>query len=217
VASWVEHVRRRLSGEEEGVPWFIGDKIKAYELAQRNGVAVPTILKIFRRSEDFDPTGLPSVFVLKPTGMHSTQGVMPLRRRADGAFDDLLRKRKLTTDEIRREQAFWFERNRFKRSYRLFVEELLIGEDAQISIPKDYKLYCFYDSVELITQIDRNHKPPKLAWFVREFEPMDVADNLESEWRTIQPGEPELPWCHAEMVNVAKKLSAALPNAFREC
>lgn len=219
MTSWVEYQRRRLSSDpserEPDVPWFVGDKLKAYEFAERHGVATPHRYAVWSAPLDFDSENLPDHFVLKPKGMHSTSGVMPLQRLSTNLFFDLLRKRELTIQQIKDEQTALFERNKYKSTYRLFAEEFMFAENGDPSfIPNDYKFYCFHDEVELISQYDRNQKPPRVAWFVREFEPFAEHEYVTSDWVKIHRGVPQLPACHLELVQAAKTLSAALMTPF---
>lgn len=212
---WVEYQRRRLAGEEKNIPWFVGDKLRAYEFARSVGVETPQVYATFERPEQFTAAAAPELFVCKPLGMHSTQGVMILRKRPDGTFFDSLRKRTLTADAIVAEQTKLYETNKWKKSYRLVLEERLVGEDGNAdAIPFDYKHYCFGPRIELVTQIDRNSRPPHFSWFRREFEPLDLDLALESDWAMIKPGIPVKPSCHDGLVRAARTVSIALKTPF---
>ncbi|MCB4770352.1 hypothetical protein LGR54_17225 [Ancylobacter sp. Lp-2] len=215
MAGWVEYQRRRIAGEEPDVPWFVGDKLKAYEFAAKHSIRTPARYAVLRSLEEFNPDLAPDYFVCKPTGMHSTEGVMILKREAKGRYHDFLRKRDLTTEQIIAEQQRCYDNNRYKGSFRLILEELLLAEDSrQGVVPWDYKLYCFGGRVELITQIDRNVGPPAMAWFGPDFTDFDPDAHLESDWKLIQRGTPRRPDCWREMLGAARQIANALKTPF---
>lgn len=215
MSSWVQHQANRISGVEKNVPWFVGDKLKAYDFAKSCGVQTPYQYAAFMRADEFDAGLAPEYFVCKPLGLHSTQGVMLLQNKGNGLFYDFLRKRELNTESIIREQLGWYDKTKYKSSYRLIFEELLIPENGSVGlVPYDYKFYCFGDVVGMISQIDRNTPPPKLAWFNGDFSDFDVDGNLISDWSIVARGEPLKPTCHSELIEAAKKISVALKTPF---
>lgn len=215
MATWKEYQRQRLAGIEKEVPWFVGNKLRAYEFAKRCGVPTSLVYATFDDPSSFDASNAPDHFVCKPLGLHSTMGVMVLERRGVNQYYDHLRKRDLTHERIIEEQKMWWEKTPYKKDYKLVIEERLLNERSEEDvIPMDYKLYCFGDRVELVSQFDRNNKPPRIAWFLKEFEPFEPENYVESDWTLLRPGTPEKPACWRDIVKYSKTISAALKTPF---
>ncbi len=211
---WTSHQKERVEGREANVPWFVGDKNAAYDFAAQNGVSTPQLYRLFDTPDQFRDEDFPERFVVKPKGLHSSQGVMILRRTAPGEYFDSLGRRTITEAQIRTEQAGWFAKNKFKSSYKLMVEEKLIGENGADEIPYDYKLYMFQGINGLIIQYNRNTKPPTAAWFGRDWSPLVPDETFDSEWTIVRPGPPVRPDCAVQMLEDARRLSIALPTPF---
>ncbi|GEP07371.1 ATP-grasp fold amidoligase family protein [Methylobacterium oxalidis] len=211
---WVAFQKERVEGREKHVPWFVGDKTAAYDFAKKHGVQVPHIYRLFDRPVEFRDEDFPDRFVVKPKGLHSTKGVMVLRRLSQGRYFDSMRQMEITESDIRKQQEELYEENRFKGSYKLIVEEKLVGENNEDQIPYDYKLYMFQGENGLTIQYDRNTKPPTGAWFGPNWSELNPLTSLESEWKVLRCGLPTRPRCSDKMLADAAKLSLALPTPF---
>ncbi|HEY1797276.1 MAG TPA: ATP-grasp fold amidoligase family protein [Stellaceae bacterium] len=214
MTSWTAYQRERVEGREKDVPWFVGDKTAAYDFAKSVGVEIPLIYRLFDKAEDFRDEDFPDNFVVKPKGLHSTQGVMVLKRIGPSRYFDFMKKREWSEQEIRTAQSEWFEKNRFKGNYKLIVEEKLIDDNGDDKIPFDYKLYMFRGVNKLIIQYDRNSIPPTGSWFGDDWSPFDTDLNFDSEWKVLQRGEPKKPACAYALLEAARKISVALPTPF---
>lgn len=162
---WTDFIKARNSGEEPGAPWWVNDKVKLHKWAKSNEFPMPKILRSWATPEELELTDLPKRFVLKPSVMFSTWGVMLLEQLPDGNYWESLRERRLTTEQILSEQQRAYERCKYKGAYRLIVEERVDSPDKEQAIPLDYKVYSFYGQTYLVHQINRNHSPIRMNFF----------------------------------------------------
>jgi hypothetical protein len=216
--TWTEYIYLRKTGKEENVPRL--SKIEVAVKAREAGLRTADIYRIYDDPQDFDDAGLPDVFVLKPACLWSKHGVMLLQRHnTRHKFLDFMSGRWLTIAQIRAEQCSlqkrWYKYYPQKKSrFQLVAQEMIRGENAQGRIPYDYKLYTFDGEVRLIVQINRNTRPASVSWFLNEFEIFDFSTCIESAWKTIKRGKPDLPECHKEIIAAAKTISKALKTPF---
>lgn len=196
------------------MPWWVNNKTTLNAFCVDNGVPAPQIFREWNDPLDIELSGLPDVFVLKPNLMSSSQGVMVLRALGKGKFFDALKSRTLTLREIIEEQSAILEKSKFKKSYRLFVEEVVIDAKDFSRIPVDYKVYCFYDKPMLVQQINRNHRPTSTAFFDSNFEELDLASNITSNWKHYQLGDLDVPATADQMLSIASTLTKAIRTPF---
>ena len=214
-SKWTEYIHLRKTGREKNVPYF--NKIQLAEKIRECGFRTPKILRIFDDPCELDFTDLPDAFVLKPSCLWGSRGVMLLHRCAEkNKFLDLMGNRRLTLDLIRTEQSrlqkLWYQHR--KRPFQLIVEEIITGENGSGKIPFDYKLFTFDGEVRFIVQVDRNVRPRAMAWFLNEFEIFDYTTELEVDWTLITRAESIIPGCHKEIVAAAKMISRSLCTPF---
>ena len=213
-ASWTEYCHARLLGFVEQ-PRF--DKLETRRVVEACGYRCSTVLRVFDSAAELDFDGLPDAFVLKPSALAAKRGVMLLQRSVSGRqFRELFRRRYLTLDEIKAEQAAWQSlwSERGTGPCKLFAEEWVVGENGPGQIPFDYKLFTFAGTVKLIAQCDRNVKPAELAFFLDEFEPFDGTGRIVSTWRQMGRGVPYVPKCWQELIAAAKAISTYLRTGF---
>lgn len=213
-ANWTEYCHARFMGLLEQ-PRF--DKLGMRHVVEACGLRSPKILRVFNTAAELDFDGLPNAFVLKPINLASKRGVMVIRRAVDGRrFWERFRKRPLTLEAIKAEQAewesLWYQRR--EGPFQLVAEEWIAGENGQGQIPFDYKLYTFAGAVKFIIQFDRNVTPPAVAFFLNEFELFDYTGHVTSTWKDISRGEPRIPIRWREIVSAAKEISTYLRTGF---
>lgn len=168
------------------------------ELVRKLGFRYPETLAVLPDASAFDPDKLPDRFVIKPSSLCATKGVMILKRQSEGAFFGLLKRRTLTTEMIRREQADHQKTTReLKRDAdpKIIVEEMIVDEFDPDIIPFDYKLYTFNGDVRFIVQIDRNSTPPKIVFYRDNFYPIDFQPYTERKVRNMRRGSHRRPNC----------------------
>lgn len=213
-ANWTEFCQARFRNRLEQ-PRF--DKLGMRQVVEACGLRSPKILRVFNTAAELDFDGLPNAFVLKPINLASKRGVMVMHRAVKGrGFWELFRKRRLTLEAIKAEQAewesLWYQRTEVP--FLLVAEEWIAGENGQGRIPFDYKLYTFAGEVKFIIQLDRNVRPPAVAFFLNEFELFDYTGHVTSTWKHVSRGEPRIPACWREIVSAAKAISMHLRTAF---
>jgi hypothetical protein len=193
------------------------DKSEATRLLAEAGLPVARLYKQFASAADIDLTDLPHAFVLKPTSLSGSRGVMVLQRtdETDGFWDALWRRHR-TPEDIVRVQAKWQTRTEAHvgRKLEFIAEQRLFGADGPDRLPLDYRVYTFLDEVRLIQQIDRNEKPPREVFFVNEFETVDDGATVESSWKIIGRGKPCVPDCAGDIVRLAKRVCTHLATPF---
>lgn len=211
---WTEYIRQRIKHEEKGTPWWVNNKTTLNQFCVENDIPAPTIFKIWDEPSKIDLADLPEVFVLKPNLMSSSNGVMVLRVLPDGKYFDSLSGETVTFETIVERQAALFEKTKYKKSYRVFAEELILDAKDPTMIPLDYKIYCFYDKPVLIQQIDRNVKPTSTAFFSGDFAPLDLESTIESRWKHYQLGAPKIPATARQMLLIAGNLTKKIKTPF---
>lgn len=168
-----------------------------------------SVLRIFDSPEDIDLSGLPKEFVVKPTLQSSTKGVMVLKR-TESVYWDSLRRRDLTIELIRSEQAILFEATNSPDN-KIIVEEKI--NDVAGLIPRDYKAYAFGGEIALILEIDRNTTPSSAAWFDHRFEPI-TDQRVVTNPKYVSERKGNRPDSWRSLLNLAAFVSAGLPTAF---
>lgn len=213
--SWTERIGERLRHVEKEVPWWVNDKVRLYNFCRAENLPMPEMYRKWRKPDMLQLEGLPDDFVLKPSVMHSSWGVMVLSRTGkQGEYFEALSGRTLTSESIRREQERVFDKCKYKGSYHLFAEERIAGESTDRPIPLDYKIFTFFDRATLIQQIDRNSKPNRMAWFDGEFRKLALEGRVVSDWSKVQLGAHSVPDAAKEMVEIATRAAVALNTPF---
>lgn len=213
--AWTSQIRTRIQGKEAEVPWWVNNKYLLNKYCLKHSIPTPQILQAWKHPHELDLTITPDSFVLKPSVMHSAKGVMVLTRLDDNdVFHEALSNRQLDIETIRKEQNQVYEACKFKGSYRLLLEERIVDETAANRIPLDYKIFCFYDTVALTQQLDRNVKPTEMAWFDADFNPLPPEGNIISDWDSVRLGEHQTPAHPAEMARIATRITQLLNTPF---
>lgn len=213
---WTEYQGLRVSGKEKtNVAWWVNDKIKLNKFLTDNRIPTPKIFEVWSMPEDIQLNNVEyDNFVLKPSNMHSSAGVMVLKRLDEDNFFDSLNNRYLTKEQIISEQVKVHDRCKFKGSYKIFAEEKIISPNQNFEVPLDYKIFCFYGRPMLVSQYDRNPTPKQAAWFDGEFSPLDLESCIISDWKMIELGDNVLPIAYKEMLDIAAKTSLLVKSPF---
>lgn len=214
--NWTEYQAIRVGGKERtNVAWWVNDKLKLNKFLVENKIPTPEITNIWDCPQDIalDNVSVEN-FVLKPSNMHSSAGVMVLQRVDQDRYFDSLSNKYFSVEQIIIEQNKIFEKCRFKNSYKVFVEEKVVSSEDGFEIPLDYKLFCFYGKPLMVFQFNRNTKPKQAAWFDGEFNSLDIEQCITSNWKMIELGDNILPANHEEMIEVAAKTSLLVESPF---
>ncbi len=215
MTTWVEHIKNRLSNNEENIPWWVNDKAKLHSFADSNAIPMPRVYDYWENPGDLTSLdNLPKKFVLKPTVMHSNWGVQLLEKTEDGKYYDSLNGTEYTFEGIKEVQNSAYEKCNYKGQYKLMAEELIESPDPEKPIPFDYKVYCFYDTPMLIQQVDRNGLLDEHAFFDGEFNPLPRNGFVESDWKHIKQGDPVVPADPQQLLDSAIRVTQALDTPF---
>lgn len=212
---WHEYLRRRIDGEEPDVPWFLHDKLECARFCEAHSLPFVPILRHFNTPSEISLEGLPTEFVLKPTQLHSAQGVMVLTEHADGYHEAFL-DRVLSTEQIKQLQQEVFDRPELNQRHlsgnRLIIEEKVVDADGY-AIPRDFKAYAFAGRVELILVIDRNTRPHTVQWFDRQLKPIS-EQRITYNPRKVTVGDVDMTEIGPEIVRIGDSASLAVPTPF---
>ena len=156
--------RKKYEGEEHPVD-KIGYKLRAYHLADLHMIKHARVIGIYSRIEFVPWEKLPEQFIIKPQRGCSTKGVMPLVKRWDKVYLDILRNKLLSIEEI---IDFYTEGLSptavEKHSRELWIEELLINP-----LPCDWKVHTFNGQIGIIEQFKRDEKTKYHKYWTREW------------------------------------------------
>lgn len=195
-----------------------GDKLGTYELLQKIGAPVPKVYRVFEGAADVDLRGLPDEFVIKPSGMAGGRGIYILHKIAgDQGYWDSMKQTRRWSSQIKKLFAKWEEHWREKREgkpFRIMAEERVVGEVKHNAIPIDYKFYTFNGTIRLILQIDRNASPNSIRFYDGDFSEWDWRGSVEPNLEKLQIGDPVIPSCAREMLNVASRTSRLLRTPY---
>ncbi len=205
---YLRHTKREPGGK-------VINKVDFAKLLDKMKMPQPKVLKTFQTPDDFDFSDLPDCFVLKPSNLWSTKGVMILHRiYRKSAYFDAFADRVITFNQIVAEQNNVLNKAGLKNT-KFFVEERVFSEDNDEEIPLDYKIFTFYGVIKFILQVDRNHEKPKMAFFDANFDPIGTdkvfipnAEKAQTE------GLHRKPSCALEMLDLTRNLSLALKMPF---
>lgn len=204
----------RVKGREKNVPWHVNDKLKAYKFLTENDIPTPKLLKVYDHPDEIQMGALPQNFCLKPSNMHSANGVLPLYKVTDQLYFDRLRKRFISEAAIFREQQRVFDLCQYKSTYKILVEESFGHPRNSLLIPPDYKFYTFGNKVGLIIQIDRNTDIPNIAFFNEKFEPLENRDVIFGNLSASKHGHAEIPLAAEKMLEFASRVPKLLNTPF---
>lgn len=210
---YLTRIRARGRGEESGVPGHLHDKVQATRFVEALGVPTTKTLDIVDDPADINFALLPYHVVLKPAFSSSSFGVMVLQRYLE-RFHDHLRDRDLTIDEILAEQAAIAAKHPNSK-HRWIVEEKV--EDANgHPVPDDFKFYTFAGKVGMVHQTIRNKPRNQHAFFDAGFQPLADPDGdlIWTNDNLVERVERPAPDNWAEMLDMARKISAAVPSPF---
>lgn len=207
---WHDFMENRIQGNEKGIPWFLHDKLKAFQFCEEHGFPAAEVLRVFDTPDEIDLSGFAGDFVLKPTLQSSTKGVMVLTP-IEGGFYDSLRKRELTIDDIVQEQSVLFDRT--KASGKKIIVEEKIADLQDFPIPRDFKAYAFRGEIAFMLEIDRNTSPSTVAWSDGDFQPLRDGTIL-CDKRFVREMDSRMPPFAVEMIDLARRVSAKVPTPF---
>lgn len=212
---YLERMRMRVEGAERGVPRWLGDKRLAKHFAASVGLKVPRTLLTFEDLDALDLSNAPDRFVLKPTFLSSTYGVMVLERRGESTFYDALRGRELTVGDILEE-----ERSRLAAALedgvrRSWIVEEIVEDSTGASVPDDWKFFAFQGRIGLIHRTVRARPRNIHSYFHGDFRPMPLQSGLYSVNEALvdaRVSSPPLSW--HRMLRDVRRLSIAAPVPF---
>lgn len=208
--TWQEYMVERIANREEGVPWFLHDKLKCYKFCEQHELATVTVLREFASPDDIRLDGLPDEYVIKPTLQSSTKGVMVLSKTAEGLWDSMSR-RFVNEQEIIAVQRDLFEQTH-SSGKKIIVERKIVDVDGH-DIPRDFKAYACGGKVALILEINRNTKPSSVSWFDGDFMPV-TDDRVTCNPEFTRQVEPIRPQQWREILDLARKTSLAIDTPF---
>lgn len=211
---WTEYQNLRITGAEKDVPWWTNDKVKLNSFCQKHDLPTPKISVVWKHPREIDLSVTDREFVLKPSVLHSTKGVMVLKNAGNGVFRESLSGKELTQEDIITLQTAAYDDCKFKSAYRIFIEEKVVGDDNVGEIPLDYKIYTFYGIPMMVFQFNRNASPKRAAWFDGEFRPLRVRECIRSDWQVINHGVHILPRDWQNMLEIASRASILVKSPF---
>lgn len=210
MASWLEFMEIRIKGNEKSVPWYLHDKIACNKWCARMGYPTPELGSVFNCASEISLNLSFEEFVLKPTKLSSTRGVMVLKS-VDGGYFDSMSGKKFSAQEIIRAQ-FELEKKYAVKNNKWIVEERV--KDAEgYEIPLDFKAYAFRGKVELFLVIDRSTKPTSVAWFDGDLRPIP-SRNIRLNPKYVQQLDvaDSLKW--GDLVSMSKDVSSMVNSPF---
>ncbi|WBU59436.1 ATP-grasp fold amidoligase family protein [Paracoccus albus] len=184
------------------------DKEETRRIAAAAGARLPQLYQLARSPNEVDFANLPNAFVIKPTHLCSKKGVFVLFRVRD-RFLDLFSMKLLSETEVIAELT----RAIGTQLSSVMVEEFVTGENGQVEIPYDYKLYTFDSGVELIIQFNRNTAPDEICFFNGQFEPLGTDIVRVNENYAI-PGRPIVPKQAEQLLMVAQSVQKEIDRPF---
>lgn len=210
-ADYLARIRNRANGGESGLPSHLHDKAKGEAFVRSLGIPTPKQIRSFSSVEDIDLGGLPDQFVIKPTFMSSSYGVMVLDR-TDNGFYDHLRKRPLTIDAIREEQQ------KHADSVRRPIKEWIVEEkvvDAEgAAVPDDWKFFTFQGRIGLAHRTVRGARNTH-HFYDGDFMPIPVESGLlTTNEKIIDRAVSSPPESWRTFLNYARRISVAVPSPF---
>lgn len=209
-------MERRLNGKEPFVPGYLGQKERIRQIADLIGVRAPRIFALKPIVPLLD-SDLPAEFVLKPAFASTSIGVRLLRKEDDG-FRDLVNNEFISYEELT-SSSQEVSRRYFEGSDNgdFIVEQLLRGHSGQTP-PPDVRAYCFQGEVGMILIEQHLSAPAEAMYFDGDFLPFadvreryGVAKGQDHLERIVEARVPDN-W--KELLNIARRISTAMPTAF---
>ena len=186
------------------LPLFFNDKVQTHYYCMKNDI--PTTLKYFilNSLDDIEESikSLNKDFVIKPSHLSSTVGVMVLSRvENDNRFFEHLHQAVVDLNYIIKYQEKKFKEIDLAEKF-IIIEERV--DDKYVKgVPLDFKVYTFYDQIGLICIIDRNHEKLYVDWYDSSFNPVD-----DSLIRNVEPYAYKKP----DPINIKEKHKLAIIN-----
>lgn len=210
-------MEERIARKEEGVPWFVENKIKSYDFVKKLDIRTPELFYYLDSPDEIVKKDLPKKFVCKPGNLSSSQGVMILSYKKNNMYINKMDGKEISLfdivnaqNEIKNKMSLTESRN-----YGLILEELLVGESqSEEEIPRDYKFFCYGEKIVYIAQYDRNARKNMVSWFLGEFESEDMSGRILCDWKHVSKGEAKVPSCADKLTSIAKRLSKELKTPF---
>lgn len=204
-------MERRISGGESGVPWSLVGKLGCREFCRVIGAPTVPLLALVASADEIRFDTLPESFVIKSSASSSGKAALLVERSEPGRYIDLRTGTALSVADIRDRVAHWLDGPPAPRR-SLLVEER-VPDVWGGSVPHDYKAYAFQGHVELVLEINRNHRPPQVTWFNGDFEPLPPG-SVDSRERYVTPVERERPPFADDLLQLAGRVSHAIPSPF---
>lgn len=197
-------------------PYDAGKKLAVSKMVQALGFEMPKIYQVWSDPKDIKISSLPEEFVLKPANLAGKRGVYILHRISGehGYWDSISQKRVWRKDLVR-EYLKWQEicKETRRKDFSVIAEEYVPGRPHN-KIPLDYKFYTFNGVIRLIIQIDRNGEKPAMAFYDRDFSPIDTTPLLTPNPEQVAPAAPVVPDAAERMLAIASEISARLQTPF---
>lgn len=173
-----EHRSVRIS-----VPYWAIDKLSVEKFCIENSIPSPRVLEKWKQPSELTLDTLPSEFVLKPSNLNTSRGVMVLERRGN-IFHDYFADRTLTETEIKAEQQEIYEHviqnepHRLER-YHLIAEERLIDGDGNLDVATDFKFWIFGEEILYIFMKEEGkHEKLRFCSYDGNFAPLPPENDL---------------------------------------
>lgn len=149
-----EFLDNRVKGREKNLPIFFYEKEASYDFFLANNIPTVQKIKIYDNPEQINFDELPYKFVLKPSFLSSTLGVMLLEKIDDLYYWDSFLKRKLSKEQVIEIQNKFFNSSAAKVK-KIVVEELIL-DSLGYQIPLDYKVFVFGNKIGGMGVYNRN-------------------------------------------------------------
>ncbi|MBF0580790.1 ATP-grasp fold amidoligase family protein [Corynebacterium sp. ED61] len=214
---YFQRMKRRLEGQEDGVPGYLGEKYRGRKFAEGIGVKVPDLY--FRGpSSRLTSITFPRRFVIKPEYASTSIGVFLLEKIEPGLYKDLISDE---TWSIQRLGQYYSDmsKQKYDDSERglVLVEELLENSDGTFP-PPDVRAYMFQGECGFYLVEDHIAGQAAASYYNGDFTPMadvksrfgvhEKASHLE---KIVTRPVPD----NADMLEaVAKRVSVAVPSSF---
>ena len=206
---YTHHMKKRIAGEEKGVPVRLMHKSNLKAFCDQIGVPAPAEIARFESVSDIDLNGLPDRFVLKPAFASTAEGVMLLER--DGSrYYDAMSKKYWSDDEIVQLQQRIFEKYSGVRN-RVTLAEQRVDCSEGLAIPADYKFLGFQGEIGIIIRIDRTKDKLAMSYYDGNFVPIvDERVRFNSDIADRESKLPPADW--RRLLNLARRVSVAVPT-----
>lgn len=159
-----EFLDNRVKGKEKNLPTFFYEKEASYDFFVKNNIDTVQKIKIYDYPDQIRFDELPYKFVIKPSFLSSTLGVMLLEKIDNTYYWDSFLKRKLSREDVLRIQNKFF--NESKATIKKIVIEEMVLDAFGYQIPLDYKVFVFGDQIGGMGVYNRNLRNQTLCdWY----------------------------------------------------